>query len=527
MSVMEGKKSLKDIMNDIVDEGTNDDVTSMENKPSVSQADAENTDWFKGLSQDQKDKLRNGEIIDPDMKDLNNAIKNNEQELLQEINDIRAKEGQSEITLDEFKKEEFKDSKIDENEDEEILFKKQLLEHEGEEEDSSSPDEETQRNELKQFERSLNESVAIDFDERDKDVDFSSAALNIRVVRNTDYEENLKSVLENNDIKFKVTKKEKLKKALLRNYIQRNPHVTTPLINSGIFVTISGASVPEIIHMNNLNGKKRSEIEMKKMAFIQKHLIDTSIGGKLSLTQLLKVVYYKDIQTMWFNLFIGTFPGMNDFPVTCENQKCNTDLKLQVHASDLVLNPEDFTEASKYILYENMDIKDVLEQSALSKEKQVKMKDHTIIGFRNPSIYDLIYLTTRLEELQSKKDLSQYQNLLEILIFISYIALPDIDGVYIKYEELNDILEILLAMDETMRGDIGTHIEEYTEKNIVKYGLKSYTCPKCNKVHPEKELDMSEFLFTLSRLKWAMMELQKMKLKEQNEKNGKGSQMKE
>ena len=508
------KKSLKDVIGSIMDTPESEELTM-----SMPDNELEKTDWFKSLSQNQKDKFRAGDILDPEMKELDMAVSKSEQEILDDINQDLASKDKNAISMEDLKSDDYTIEPDRDSEDSELSFRKQLSENSEVEEEPEVSLEENKKNDLREFERSLRESVLVEFDVATDNIITAgnkSAALNVSIIKNTEYSDTIKSVLDINNIKFKTSKKGKLKNALLRNYIQRNPHVTTPLVNSGIFITLSGASVPEIIHINSLEGKKRSEIEIKKMSLIQKHLVDTSLGSKISLTQLLKIIYYKDIQTLWFNIFIGTFPPVNEFPVNCENPKCKAELKLQIHAADLVLNAEDFEKPINDILYHNTDILDVIKQSELAREKRVLMNDHTIIVFKDPSIYDLIYLTTKLEELQSKKDLSQYQNIVELLMFIAYAALPDTDGEYNKFDSIDDILEIILLMSETDRISLGEHVEDYTQKNIVKYGLKSYTCPKCNKVHAEKELDMSDLIFTFSRIRWAMVELQRLRESETN-----------
>jgi hypothetical protein len=514
------------VVNDSNDSSEPVDAIDLQPEDSVSPSrlpdDIENNPVFKNLPNDQKDKVRQEGFFDPDADLFNAAVVDQRQEMLDTINRVRDSKNQPPMTMEEFVTSNGNTPKTEEVSDDETLqtFKREMARIAGddvEDENLDETEEDARIKQLKGFERQLADAVPVEF-EIPVDPESKSAAIDFTIDYNTEYVENLKGILDDNDIKFKTKKKGGLKKGLLKNFIQRNPHVTTPLVNSGFYVTLSGASIPEIIQMNTMTARKRSEAEMKKIAFIKKHLVETSVGKNLSLSQLSQIVYHKDIQTLYFNLFIGSFPKLNEFPVTCENEKCATEMRLQIHAADLVLNIDEFQDTINYILYKNTDIKDVIDQTSLSKEKRVKLTNKMSIGFRNPSVWDVIFLSDRLEELQKEKDISAYSRVAGYLMYINYIALPE-DGEYVKFDDLMEMLEILNALDETALDEIDAAVEEYTNKNVVKYGLKQYKCPKCNRIHKERELDMSDFLFTLSQSNWAVREVNKMKKKEELQKN--------
>lgn len=524
-------KSLADTMREFAGEDVTEDqeTEGVSEKPeSVLPEFIENSTEFKKLPKEEQERLRKGGAFDPDADAFEKATDSAREEAAKIISELREKQGLDPITKEEL--DEVAYSKPDEEEevddDSYSSIVRNIAKFAGEDvDDDDDESSDATKARLREFEKQLAESALITFDEPAAE-EKKSSALAVQVVNHEPYIENMKDVLTMNDIKFKSPKKKKkdhvaIKKGTLKSYVQRKSHVTTPLVNSGIFVTLAGASIPEIIQMNNIRANSTAEVETKKLAFIKKHLVDSSVGSKMSITELAKLIYYKDIQTLYFNLFIGTFPEENEFPVSCENKQCGHNLKLKIHAADLVLNAKEFEEVSKYTLYKNSTVKDVLAQSALTKEKMVRINPDLVIGFRNPSIFDVLELSSLLEDLTRKGiDLAQYERVAGYLMYMTYLAVRDPEDdeftQYNYYSDLHEMLEILLVLDEDDLDTVDEEVEEYTTRNTVRYGFKKYTCPRCGRVHKEREMPMDELLFTFSQVRTAMRQVEKLNKKEES-----------
>jgi hypothetical protein len=474
------------------------------------------TEWFKGLPQEQKDFITNGGNPDKYLDELDKAIVDQQIEAIREINRVRELEGKSEISQEDYKDKAFLEQRSQNEEsgsDDDFL--KLLREAEGQ--DDAEDDEDLQERAFKEIERKFAEAIDVDLDGATKEFDHSSSALRVEVKRNKPYEDTIKGILDGNDIKFKTSKKGNLKQALLKSYTQRHNHVTTPLVNSGLHITLSGAAIPEIIAIANIeNPKSILELEFKKLSVIKKHLVDTSFGNVVNLQDLMKVIHYKDEQTLYFNLFVSTFPEENDYPMNCANEKCNTDLNLKVHSADLVLNGEEFKDQIDTILYKNMDIKDVIKQTKLSKIKQVVLKDYTAIGIRIPSLYDRLTTMSKIENwvTKSKKDTTNLNVVFGYLMFVEYVALPTPDGEYMKFDTIEDLIEILIGMEPESHNEIDEQIELYDNSKEVQYGIKAFVCPVCKRVHKQQRQKMDDLLFTLSRIRGMKNNLEKRKTSE-------------
>jgi hypothetical protein len=479
------------------------------------------TQWFKDLPKEQQEFIRNGGNPDKFMDELERAVIEQQIQSLREINELRKLQGQNELTMEEYKNQDFlqdRNSSEDEQDEETNEFNKLMRQELDGHDESIDDEEEAQERLFREIERRIEQSIDVEVEGSTTEYDKSSAALRVEIKRNKSYEESLKNILEGNDIKIKTSKKGNIKSAILKSYTQRHDHVTTPLVNSGFHITLSGASVPELIAITNMeNPDSLLQLESKKLGVIKKHLVDTSFGPITNLMDLLKVIHYKDEQTLYYNLFIATFPDENDYPFTCTNEKCRAELNIKLRGSDLVLNADDFKGPIETILYKNMDIKDVIKQTKLSKIKQIILKDYTAVGIRIPSIYDRLMTMSKIENWVKKnnRDTTNLNVVFGYLMFIEYIALPNPDtGEYIRFDSINDLIEILISMEPEVHNEIDDHINKYDDSKEIEYGIKSFICPSCKKPHKPQRQKMDDLLFTLSQVRGMRNSLMRWKNRE-------------
>ncbi len=501
--------SLTDVIENIDSKKMADNLVTQSEYP-VKDA-IEKTEVFMNLPAEIKDKIRTDALVNPEIDDIDKAIERNKEKMIAAVNMEREKKGIDEkVTIEDYKDNNVKPitNEVNPISEFEEMFKTKISEDDETDEILESNTLEKKISQMSEsekqmliFEQMLQEACSpIFIDEETPVADRSNAPYSYKVNRNTEYESVVKSVMEENNVSFKTNKKKSIKSALLRSFVNRHPHVTTPLLNSGFHITLSGASIPEIIQMNTIKTKSSSEYAMKKLAFMSKHIVDTSIGQKMSATQLAQTVFYKDLNTLWFNFILGTLPDEFEYPLTCETKNCETIIKFNIKTDELILNAGEFDDVTKYILYENTNIQDVLSYSKVSKEKVLTLEDSKIkITIVNPTIFDSIYTTSRIEE--SKVKARDYEDVIGYLMFIKNIAIPDEDGDYIPYNDVKEMLEILCALSENELEIIDDEIQSFSIHNMVKYGVRGYKCPKCGKVYGDTEIDLSQMLFSVSQMR--------------------------
>jgi hypothetical protein len=515
----EQDSTLRTAMTELMNEKTGDGTITGPTQPAMTDEarkaldELMQTQWYKDLSSEHKEFVKNGGNPDKVMDDLDKGLVQQQLETVREINRVRELEGKTELTSDAIKAQEYIEERTEEEiSEEDNEFMALLRDAEGQ--DSAEDDEDVQERAFREIERKFADAIDTELTGATKEFDRTSSALRVEIKRNKTYEETVKGVLETNEVKFKTSKKGNLKQALLKTYTQRHNHVTTPLVNSGFHLTLSGAAIPEIIAIANIeNPRSILELEFKKLSVIKKHLVDTSFGKVVNLQDLMKVIHYKDEQTLYFNMFVSTFPEENDYPMNCANEKCKIDLNLKVHSADLVLNSDEFKEEIDTILYQNMDIKDVIKQTKLSKIKQVTLSDYTVVGIRIPSLYDRLTTMSKIENwvTKSNKDTTNLNVVFGYLMFIEYIGLPTPDGEYLKYDTIEELIEVLIGMEPETHNEIDNQIEEYDNSKEIQYGIKGFTCPACGRVHKQQRQKMDDLLFTLSRIRGMKNNLEKRK----------------
>lgn len=530
------QRDLKDVMKEYgVDEMVSTDKPAalpVEEVKSVLPPEIENNPDFKALPEEDKARLRAGKSLDPMIAELEGV--SGAQEFYDLVNAHRVNNGQELLEPEVVKGGTISKEILNEGIEQDDLqssITRELEELTASVTSEANPnnDEDDEANierQLRDFERHLESGTVTYFNEDEHKSSETSAAYPRLVRKNDEYVSNLKDALSDNDIKFKTKRDNGARKALLKGFTQRKSHVTTPLVNSGIYVTLSGANIPEIIQMQSLvegNRETAASIELRKLGFIVKHLVDSSVGEKLSVSQLSKLVYAKDQETLYFNMVAASFPGENEFPVYCENDKCKHQLILKVGINDMVLNAHEFQDEAHYILYQNQSAQDIIDKSAVSKEKQIILPNGLIISVKNPTIHDVLYLTTLMSKLVSEgAKLDQYTNVLGYLQYINYIGMKSPDGPhYEKFASLADTMEVadlLTACDAEDLAVLDDEIEEFTPvKGAIRYGFKEYNCPKCGRVHKERAWNMTDMLFTLASFRAAKINIAKL-----NEKKSKG-----
>lgn len=470
------------------------------------------TDWYKSQPEQVKAFIRMGGNPDTVIAELERAVVDSQIASIEEINLLRKQEGKEAIDKEAFQSQSYiqedEDAISTAAEEAESDLLKQFQAAEGTDENGEDEDDV-----FSDIEKRLNNSLIVEPDNAVKSFDENTSVLDVKVKRNGQYEEAVRGMLEDNSIKIKSTDKGNLKDAAIRNYTNRTNHVTTPLVNSGIFVTLSGGSATEVMAMSQIQADTRVQIEIKKMNAIHKHLVDSTFGDKVLMANLMKVIHYRDLQTLFYNFFVGTFPEEVDYPVNCLNPKCGQDIILKIHASDMVLNADEFKDQIQQILYTNMSLDEAMKATPLSKVHQFRMNDGTIVGVRIPSLYDQLEVMNKIEQYIAKDrtaDESKINLLFGYLMYVEYIAIPSGKN-FIKLTKIRDLVETLISMDEDLLEALDDEISRIDTSKEIKYGIKSYTCPSCKKVHKDMESGMDQMLFTLSQVRGMMRSLKRKK----------------
>ena len=324
------------------------------------------------------------------------------------------------------------------------------------------------------------------------------------VTDNEDYQDTVEEILGDNG--FTVIKKNtKDKNALLERFVNSGNEVTVPLVNSGIYVTFTGASTSEIISMNQISGNDSAEITLNKLNIMNNHITNSSIG-KMRLSQLIKVISYYDIETLNFAFYAATHPDMSEITRSCG--RCGQDYYIKQKTRDLLINPEDYSDEAKDIRENVTTYEILLDRSRLNKTiKKVCSGGQLIVEFKHPSIEAYISTARNLMPETEQK----YPQLIDMAYAIDKLYLRDSGKNYVEYNDPNSIIDIIGKIkNPKTKYELLDMLEEVRPCAIPSYGYSDTMCPHCGNKDRSEPFSMENLLFTVAQqedemetLRWA------------------------
>ena len=314
------------------------------------------------------------------------------------------------------------------------------------------------------------------------------------IERDETYEEDIQNILERNDIVV-VKKNSAERNAVLERFVNSGDKVTTTLINSGIFVTMSGAGATEIIAMNSLDGSQsESHNVLEKLNHVCQHIVGSSIGP-MKLAQLIKVVSYWDIDSLYYAFFAASHPTVSEISRTCD--RCGQEYFLNIHTRDLLINPEDFEKEITDIRDNVTTYQRLMETSELGKVYKKAHSNGMIIYYKHPSIESYLKTVGNLSD-ETKRI---HSGLVDLAYGIDKIELRDRGNRFITITDPNEIINLISKFkNPDEKYEIFDMIESVTPNAKPVYGFKESVCPHCGHKNKLSTFNMESLLFTQAQL---------------------------
>lgn len=228
-----------------------------------------------------------------------------------------------------------------------------------------------------------------------------------------------------------------------------------------------------------------------------------------SLETWLKSMSYFDNDDLYMAAYNVVFDGSNNIPYTCTDEKC---ANMWLSDSQDIMDMVKFKDEKVKELLLGIRNKDIEEGNCLYHSDIVQVSNDYAIGFREPSIYDMIIETASLDNNFKNK----YADILAIVTYIDEIyyinretgQLEIVD--YKKYPGNNNktvkskILtysKIIADFNSDQYNTVIAYMRKINEMDdSVKYVLPETTCPKCGKTIPAREQRAQDILFTRHQL---------------------------
>ena len=355
-----------------------------------------------------------------------------------------------------------------------------------------------------------------DFDDLDLDDD-NSAASDANVVQEVDADENMKSFQASVTEKIRpVTKKFDLGSfTLIKQPISISAtslgdmstaaSMTWALPNSDQFIAMREFTGKELEQLGDTSGTNRFQTMKNRYNLIYEHVVSQKAD---TLEAWLKTISYSDNDHLFFAVYGANFAGSNYIPYDCNRCK-NTFLSENIELKDMYKYKDD---EAKERFEKLLNSQDTTLKSGLYVSDIVQMSDKIAIGFRDPSIWNIVFETALLDDKFQQK----YR---DIIAIISYI-----DKIYYLNAENSTMQEINYKIDpnntvKTIKAKIITYAkilaklspDQYyiilsyinsinTRRDDVTYIRPEATCSNCGEIIPERETTAEELVFTRAQL---------------------------
>lgn len=264
-----------------------------------------------------------------------------------------------------------------------------------------------------------------------------------------------------------------------------------------------GGSEIDLFNPNNLRGSNRLNAYKKIYECLYRHITDGNKPDKLE--AWLKTINFFDQPHLMMAAYRATFAHSNLMNYVCP--KCKKPMIKEVPIDDLVKYESEEAKA---------EFQKILQQDTTSSGTYdvdlIQVSDEYVIGFRAPSIYNIIFETAALPQAFQEK----YADIIGI---ISYI-----DGFYkidktsmelipvelkvkgVKFQELvkskvRAYAEMLNILSSDEYAEIIDAMNNLSKKyEVVKYVQPACKCEHCGAEIPEEEQDPEDMLFTRHQL---------------------------
>lgn len=212
----------------------------------------------------------------------------------------------------------------------------------------------------------------------------------------------------------------------INSVLKTNTNVATAtwaLPNSGRLITLSSLSGEEIENLNrDTDDDEENTNLLNRLIFntIYNHLIDASKPATME--EWVKTINWFDINDLYFALYLATFKNSNFVTYSCTNDKCQNVFLEEKKYKDMI----SYTDDKAKELYATLLKSGIDATPTTIKEDIIPINDKYAIGFRAPSIYDMVFGVSSLDEGFRNKYASIIGNI-SYMANVYYIS-PDDDG---------------------------------------------------------------------------------------------------
>ena len=276
------------------------------------------------------------------------------------------------------------------------------------------------------------------------------------------------------------------------------------LPNSNQYIAMSEFSGKEIEQLGDTSGLNRYEIMKNRYQLFYNHIVSPKAA---TFEQWLKTTSFLDNDHLYFAVYGANFAGSNFIPYDCNTCK-NTFLSDNIPLEDMYRFKDDAAK-EKFNKIRNQQN---TSPAGLYVSEVIQISDSIAIGFRDPSIYNIIFETAMLDDNFTEK----YRDIIAVLSYI--------DNIYLINTDTQSISPIGYKIDKnntakTIKARIITYAkileklapDQYyiilsylnainSRGDEITYIKPEVTCSNCGAIIPEQEVSAESLVFTRAQL---------------------------
>jgi hypothetical protein len=281
---------------------------------------------------------------------------------------------------------------------------------------------------------------------------------------------------------------------------------TWALVNSKRPITIKAFTATELNNMSRTMNNRSRNNSRDTFKTIWDHIIGDK--GK-DFETWTKCTAYADVNHIWFAVYGACFGGTNYIPYTCDSCDDFT-ITNDVPLENMCFYKNDEAKATVQAI---LDMPVDTAMSNTFAEYRVQISDNIVIGFREPSIYDLTIAPAMFDSEFTNKysDIIGYNAYIANIYFVTFdggrvtlrpIACKAFPGNEIKTAKAKIIqyAKIIRSLPSDQYNVIISHIAKLSDTEILSYGMPAITCDHCHKEIPEQKSMAADLVFTRHQL---------------------------
>ena len=274
------------------------------------------------------------------------------------------------------------------------------------------------------------------------------------------------------------------------------------LPNSNQYIAMSEFSGKEIEQLGDTSGTNRYETMKNRYKLFYDHIVSPKPA---TLEQWLKSISFLDNDHLFFAVYGANFAGSNFIPYDCP--KCrNTFLSENIPLENMYKFKDDEVKAKFNKIRNSQESNPV----GLYVSEVVQISDKIAIGFRDPSIYNIVFETALLDENFTEK----YRDIIAVVSYIDNIYLIQegtLAPIGYKIDKNNTVktikariityAKILSKLAPDQYYIILSYLNAINSKNDdITYIKPEVTCNNCESVINEQIVTAESLVFTRAQL---------------------------